>query len=101
MMNIKSKIVTECAYREKVPQYARVLTTLGFLELFYLVDLFVNKLKTKFNNLFYRMILNTKRIQNSFTRNFRARDKQMPSKVLFVSKRKRRPRPFGHCAPKL
>ena len=35
MMNIKSKIVTECAQREKVPQYARVLTTLGFLELFY------------------------------------------------------------------
>ena len=35
MMNIKSKIVTECGLREKVPQYARVLTTLGFLELFY------------------------------------------------------------------
>ena len=31
-----------------------------------LVDLFINKLKTKFNNLFYRMILNTKRIHNSF-----------------------------------
>ena len=27
----------------------------------YLVDLFINKLKTKFNNLFYTMILNTKR----------------------------------------
>ena len=26
----------------------------------YLVDLFINKLKIKFNNLFYRMILNTK-----------------------------------------
>ena len=36
------------------------------LALLYLVDLFINKLKTKFNNLFYRMILNTKRIQNSF-----------------------------------
>jgi len=27
--------------------------------------------------------------------------KQMPSKVLFVGKKKRRPRPIGHCAPKL
>ena len=36
------------------------------LALPYLVDLFINKLKTKFNNLFYRMILNTKRIHNSF-----------------------------------
>ena len=25
----------------------------------------------------------------------------MPSKVLFVGKKKRRPRPLGHCAPKL
>ena len=30
----------------------------------YFVDLFINKLKTKFNNLFYRMILNTKRKGN-------------------------------------
>ena len=52
--------------------------------LLYLVDLFINKLKTKFNNLFYRMILNTKRIHNSYGRNFHARAKQMPSKVLFV-----------------
>ena len=36
------------------------------LALLYLVDLFINKLKTKFNNLFYRIILNTKRIHNSF-----------------------------------
>ena len=36
------------------------------LALLHLVDLFINKLKTKFNNLFYRMILNTKRIHNSF-----------------------------------
>ena len=36
------------------------------LALLYLVDLFMNKLKTKFNNFFYRMILNTKRIHNSF-----------------------------------
>ena len=34
--------------------------------LLYLVDLFINKLKTKFNNLFYRIILNTNRIHNSF-----------------------------------
>ena len=32
------------------------------LALLYLVDLFINKLKTKFDTLFYRMILNTKRI---------------------------------------
>ena len=32
------------------------------LTLLYLVDLFINKLKTKFNNFFYRMILNTNRI---------------------------------------
>ena len=39
------------------------------------------KLKTKFNNLFYRMILNTKRIHNSFRRNFPARAKQMQEKA--------------------
>ena len=71
------------------------------LALLYLVDLFINRLKMKFNNLFYRMILNTKIIHNSFWRNFPARAKQMPLKVLFVWKKKRRPRPFGHCAPKL
>ena len=47
------------------------------------------------------MILNTKRIHNSLWRNFPARAKQMPSKVLFVGKKKRRRRPLGHCAPKL
>ena len=31
-----------------------------------LVDLFINKLKTKFNNLFYRMILNTKEFATPF-----------------------------------
>ena len=35
------------------------------LALLYLVDLFINKLKT-INNLFYRIILNTNRIHNSF-----------------------------------
>ena len=69
------------------------------LALHYLVVLFVNKLKTKFKNLFYRMILNTKRIHNSFWRSFPTRAKQMVSKVLFVGKKKRRPR--RHCAPKL
>ena len=48
-----------------------------------------NKLKTKFNNLFYRIILNTNRIHNPFRRNFPARAKQMQEKA------------FGHCAPKL
>ena len=47
------------------------------------------------------MILNTKRIHNSFWRNFPARAKQMPSKVLIVGKKKRRQRPPGHYAPKL
>ena len=47
------------------------------------------------------MILNTKRIHNSFWRNFPARAKQTPSKLFFVPKKKRRPRPFGHRAPKL
>ena len=47
----------------------------------------MNKLKTKFNNLFYRIILNTNRIHNSFWRNFPARAKQTPSKVLFVAKK--------------
>ena len=36
------------------------------LALLYLVDLFINKLKTKFNNLFYRMILNTKEFTTPF-----------------------------------
>ena len=36
------------------------------LELLYLVDLVINKIKTKVKNLFYRMILDTKRIHNSF-----------------------------------
>ena len=47
------------------------------------------------------MILNTKKIHNSFWRNFPARTKQTPWKVLFVAKKKRRLRPFGHRAPKL
>ena len=66
------------------------------LALLYLVDLFKNKLKTKFNNPFYRMIFNRKRINNSFLKNVPARAKQMPSKVLFVGKKKLRPQPFGH-----
>ena len=71
------------------------------LALLYLADMFINKLKTKFNSLFYGMILNTKRIFNSFRRNFPAIAKQMPSKVLFVGKKTRRSQPFGHCAPEL
>ena len=71
------------------------------LALLYLVDLFINNLKTKFNNLFYRIILNTNRIHNSFWRNFPARAKQTPSKVLFVAKKKRRPRPLGHRVSKI
>jgi len=47
------------------------------------------------------MILNKKRIHNSFWGNFPAIAKQMPSKVLTVGKKKRRPWPPGHYAPKL
>ena len=36
------------------------------LSLLYLVHLFINKLKTKFNDLFYRMILNTKGFTTPF-----------------------------------
>ena len=71
------------------------------LALLYLVDLFINKLKTKFNNIFLQNDFAKKRIRNSFWRNFPARAKQMPVKVLFVGKKKRRPRPFGHHASKL
>ena len=41
----------------------KLISSLAFL---YLFDLLINKLKTKFNNIFYRMILNTKRNDNSF-----------------------------------
>ena len=34
------------------------------------------------------MVLNTKRIHNSFWRNFLERAKRMPSKVLFVGKKR-------------
>ena len=36
------------------------------LALVYVVDLFINKLNTEFNNLFYRMFFSTKRNHNSF-----------------------------------
>ena len=36
------------------------------LALLFLVDLFINKFKTKLNNLFYEIILNTKIMPNSF-----------------------------------
>ena len=36
------------------------------LALLFLVDLFINKFKTKLNNLFYEIILNTKIMHNSF-----------------------------------
>ena len=46
--------------------YSQMQIKLKSCVILYFVDLFTNKLKTKFNNLFYRMILNTKRIHNSF-----------------------------------
>ena len=70
------------------------------LSLLYLVDLFINKLKTKFDNLFYRMILNTKRIHNSFEE-ISPQELDKFLQKFFVGEKKRRQRPFGHCAPKL
>ena len=40
------------------------------LALLYLVDLFIHKLKTKLNNLFYRMILNTTHNSQLFLKKF-------------------------------
>ena len=48
------------------------------LALFYLVGLFINKLNTKFNNLFYRMIL----IQKEFTTPFEEVSPQELNKCL-------------------
>ena len=57
------------------------------LALLYWVDLFINKLKTKFNNIFYRMILKTKRIQYSFWGNFPARAavRSLHAKIVIVA----------------
>ena len=63
------------------------------LALLYSAELFINKLKTKFNSFFYRMVLNTKRIHNSFWQNFPERAQQLPSRDLFVGKKT-----LGHCA---
>ena len=48
----------------------------------YLVDLSISKLKTKFNNLFYRMILNTKENTKEFTTPFEEISPQELSKCL-------------------
>ena len=64
-------------------------------------DLFINKLKTKFNNLFLQNDFKYKKNSQLLLKKFPARAKQMPSKVLFVGKKKRRPRPFGNYAPEL
>ena len=72
------------------------------LALLYLVDLFINKLKTKFNNLVLQNDFEYKKNSQLLLKKFpRIRAKQMPSKVLFVSKKKGQPRPFGHYVPKL
>ena len=56
------------------------------LALLYLAGMFINKLKTKLNGFFYRMVSNTERIHNPFWRNVPAGTKQMPLKVLFFGK---------------
>ena len=72
------------------------------LELLYLVDLLINKLKTKFNNLF---VQNDFKYEKEFTTALEEISPQELNKclkkVLFAGKKKRRPRPFGHCAPQL
>ena len=55
--------------------------------LLYLANMFINKLKTKFNRVFSQNCFKYKRIHNSFWRNFPTRAKEMPSKVLFVGKK--------------
>ena len=54
----------------------------------YLVDLFISKLKTKFKNLFSQNDFKNKNNSQLLLKKFPARAKQMPSKVLFVSKKK-------------
>ena len=71
------------------------------LALLYLADLFINKLKARFNNLFLQNYFKYKKNSQLLLKKFPTRTKQMPSKVLFVGKKKRRPRSFGHYAPKL
>ena len=80
--------------RWKVSLYKKCKFSLS-LALLYLAEFFIN-IKSL---LFYRMVLKTKRIHNSFRRKFPKRTKQKPSKVLFVAKKTWRP--FGHCTPKL
>ena len=54
----------------------------------YLVDLFISKLKTKFNNLFLQIDFKYKKNSQLLLKKFSARAKQMPSKVLFAGKKK-------------
>ena len=64
------------------------------LALLKLADMFTNKIKTRLIVFFffYRMVLDTKRIHNSFWRNFSGRTNQkMPLKFLFVGKKTRPP----------
>ena len=51
-------------------------------------DLFINKLKTKFNNLFLQNDFKYKKNSRLLLKNFPARAKQMPSNVSFVGKKK-------------
>ena len=60
--------------------------------------MFMNELKSKFNS-FLQNGFKCKQIHNSFWRKFPTIAKQMPSKVLFVSKKTRLP--FGHLRTKI
>ena len=60
------------------------------LALLCLAYMLINKLKVNLI-LFYWIVFNTKRIHNSFWRNLLERAKQMPSKLVFVGKKMRRP----------
>ena len=54
------EFIDETDVKDFVYKYKLSLLKIS-LALLYLVDLFINKLKTKFDTLFYRMVLNTKK----------------------------------------
>ena len=68
------------------------------LALLYLTELFINKLKTKFNSFFF-LQNGFKYKENSSFDEISPKELDKCIKVLFVGKKTRRP--FGHCAPKL
>ena len=66
----------------------------------YLIDLFINKLKTKFKS-FLQNYFKYKKNSQLLLKKFPARAKQMPSKVLFVSKKKATAAAFWSLSAKI